>query len=590
MKFEATGKSIKSILSEHDRLIIPRFQRDFSWDKRNYEEFLEDILSQISYANDTFIESNYFLGNMIFLGARNDKELEVIDGQQRLTTITILLAAIRNTLKELDNEYASRIATTIQDKYIINDDYGDKIRRLEPKSSFPYFGNTIQSNVADDSEATTEEEEDIKSTFDNFIKFLSLKYFKKRSLFVDNGIEPDNEKYIQALKVLFEQIIACEVVAIYVEDKKYANQLFENINSKGKALSPIDVIKNHIFSLVPESDAGIDNLQLCWQDMKRKISSHTSEANYSRSFDDYFIDYLKVRFPEWKVNKANVYSKFVKEFDTEEKNDQLVKELSKDLDQYLQIINPQEGDFSEQQKKPIYYALQAISRFKGRQVIIPIFAVFLKRKENKSIIKNSDLVDLMQFLANYHFAVFGTDMKFRSNQLTYHFGIFTGKVKTAQNKGDMKDAITYLKEQMLALLPREMFIEQFKKLTFSKKKARGKNLSEYPASFAIRTIENHMSGKNIYDSLSNIEHILDEGETGIQNIGNLVILETQYNDELGRLSRDKRITYQDKRKVYSNSRNRTVLDLLKQYDIFSEADVEKRAIELGKYFINEILM
>lgn len=48
MKFEATGKSIKSILSEHEQLIIPRFQRDFSWDKRNYEEFFDDILSQIS--------------------------------------------------------------------------------------------------------------------------------------------------------------------------------------------------------------------------------------------------------------------------------------------------------------------------------------------------------------------------------------------------------------------------------------------------------------------------------------------------------------------------------------------------------------
>ena len=589
MKFEATGKSIKSILSEHEQLMIPRFQRDFSWDKRNYEEFLDDILSQISYKDDRFIESNYFLGNMIFLGARNDKKLEVIDGQQRLTTITILLAAIRNTLKELQNDFASKIADTIQDKYIINDDYGDKIRRLEPKSSFPYFGNTIQSNVADNSEATTEEEEDIKSTFDNFLKYLSIKAFKKRSLFTDNGIELDEEKYIQALKILFEQIIACEVVAIYVEDKKYANQLFENINSKGKALSPIDVIKNHIFSLVPESDAGIDNLQLCWQEMKRKISSHTSEANYSRSFDDYFIDYLKVRFPEWKVNKANVYSKFVKQFDTEEKNNQFVKELSKDLDQYLEIINPQEGSFSEQQKKPIYYALQAISRFKGKQVIIPILAVFLKRKENKNIIKNDDLVNFMQFLANYHFAVFGTNMKFRSNQLTYHFGIFTGKVKTAQNKGDMKDAITYLKEQMLELLPRDMFIEQFKKIAYSKKKARGKNLSEYPASFAIRTIENHMSGRKVNDSSSNIEHILDEGETGIDNIGNLIILETQYNDELGVLSRDKVITYQDKREVYSNSRNSTVLKLLEQYEEFYESDVEQRATELGSYFITEIL-
>lgn len=121
-------------------------------------------------------------------------------------------------------------------------------------------------------------------------------------------------------------------------------------------------------------------------------------------------------------------------------------------------------------------------------------------------------------------------MKFRSNQLTYHFRIFTGKVKIIQNKGDVKDAIAYLKEQMLELLPRGIFIEQFKKLAYSKKKARGKNLSEYPTFFAIRTIDNHMSGRKVNDSSSNIEHILDEEETGIDNIGNLIILETQYND------------------------------------------------------------
>lgn len=590
MKFEALGRTIKSMLSEPDQLIIPRFQRDFSWDKSNYEEFLEDILGQISYVNEEFIVSNYFLGNMIFLGGRSDKKLEVIDGQQRLTTTTILLAAIRNKLNEINDQFAKNIAKTIQNKYIINDDYGNVIRRLEPKTSFPYFGNTIQSNTTDDSEATTEEEEDIKTTFDNFLKYLSVENFKKRKLFVENSIELVQKKYIQSLKALFEQIIACEIVAIYVEEKKYANQLFENINSKGKALSSIDVIKNHIFSLVPESDAGIDNLQMCWQNMKKKIAKNTSESNFSRSFDDYFIDYLKVRFPEWKVNKSNVYSKFTKTFDTEVKNKQFVDEMSEDLDEYLKVINPEEGSFPRQEKKPIYFSLQAINRFKGKQVIIPILAVFLKKKKERNIIKGDVLVDFMQFLASYHFAVFGTDLKFRSNQLTYHFGTFTQKVKTAKNKKEFNDAVDDLKEKMLELLPKELFIEQFKKLTYSKAKTSGKKFSEFPASFAINSIENHMSNRKINSGSSSIEHVIDEASSGITSIGNLIILETVYNNELGNLSQTNELKYEDKKLVYSKSECSTAKNLLENYESFSEINVEARATELGNYFFEKILV
>lgn len=589
MKFEATGKAIRSLLSEHDQLIIPRFQRDFSWDKHNYEELLDDLLSQITYKDGKYIESSYFLGNMIFLGGRSEKSLEVIDGQQRLTTITILLAAIRNTLHNTENNFAEEIAKTIQDYYIIKNNYGEVRRRLEPKSSFPYFGNIIQDDTCQEVEASTEEEVDIKNTFDNFMKILSFDKFIKRSIFTEYDVEINEQNYIEALKILLEQIISCEIVAIYVEDVIHANKLFENINSKGKPLSPVDLIKNHIFSLVPESSAGIDNIHLSWVDMKKKLSENTSDTNFSLSFDDFFMDYLKAKYPEWKINSANAYKQFISKYDTKEKNTTFVDELIDNIDLYIRVINPKRDDFSRQEKLPIFYALQAINRFKGRQVRIPILALFIKKEQNNDLIQNKVLVNLMQFLANYHFAVFGTDMKFRSNQLTLPFRQFTEKVNSAQNKKDIREAIATLKKYMMELISKEVFIDHFKDLSFKKEGARNNSLSEFSASFAIKSIENHMSKKLVSSPDTTIEHILDEAETNIQNIGNLMTLEAEYNSRLGILSQQTSLSFQEKAKVYTESQFSMVRELLIKYENFDKDDVDDRSRKLAEYFYSNVL-
>ena len=71
---------------------IPVYQRAYSWDKKNWEMFLEDILEQLNGDN------NYFYGNILLETIKKDRNYEVIDGQQRLTTLTIFMRALLNTL------------------------------------------------------------------------------------------------------------------------------------------------------------------------------------------------------------------------------------------------------------------------------------------------------------------------------------------------------------------------------------------------------------------------------------------------------------------------------------------------------------
>ena len=67
VNFEARGSTIKAILTAARVYEIPRFQRDFSWDKKNYDEFLNDMLAQISFEGSQFKNSQYYLGSMLFL-------------------------------------------------------------------------------------------------------------------------------------------------------------------------------------------------------------------------------------------------------------------------------------------------------------------------------------------------------------------------------------------------------------------------------------------------------------------------------------------------------------------------------------------
>ena len=591
MGFEPLGKTIKSLINAHTTFNIPRFQRDFSWDKQNYDEFYNDIIRQINFYDEGFEVSKYFLGNMILLGEKNSDTVEVVDGQQRLTTITILLACLRNTLFSLKSEEANDIAETIQNEYILKKIDGRTYRRLEPKSSFPYFANTVQDFNNHEQETSSDEEIDLKNTFDSFIERLSFDHLKE-DIHGHKGIYIEKTRYIEILKVIRDQILACEIVAVYVDEKEQANKIFENINSKGKPLSQVDLIKNYIFNKIPVSDANVDNIHDDWLKMKKKLSSkETESSNSSVAFDVFFIDYIKAKYPSLKVNNKNLYEKFRKKFKTKESLEKFIIGIKKDIDSYIIVIHPSMDDFKSQEKKPIFFALQAINRFKGRQVRIPILSLLIKSKEN-TYIKNSIVVEFMKFLAIFHFSVFGTNMKFRSNQLTTPFSKFCNSIDKAENSADVKNAIDELKSTMLELVNKEVFIEHFVKLTYEKDKGRQSgNYSEFPAIFAINTIENKLSNLSVNHNDSSVEHILDESDSGIASIGNLMVLEKSINEEIGqeKNKRGSMVPYGDKINYYNKSKYVSVQKQVEEYPEFDKNHVEERAQRLAEYFYNSFL-
>ena len=80
---------------------IPVYQRAYAWDKKNWDMFLEDIVEQLNGDN------NYFYGNILIETIKKDRNYEIIDGQQRLTTLTIFMRALLNVLNQRHDERRS---------------------------------------------------------------------------------------------------------------------------------------------------------------------------------------------------------------------------------------------------------------------------------------------------------------------------------------------------------------------------------------------------------------------------------------------------------------------------------------------------
>lgn len=590
MGFVPLGKTVKSLISSHNTFLIPRFQRDFSWEQKNYDEFYQDILNQLVIKEDEFKVEKYFLGNMIFQGGKDSVLVEVIDGQQRLTTITIILAALRDSLNKINTEESKNIAETIQNEYILKKHDGKIYRRLEPKTSFPYFANSIQDNDPQNDKPSSDEEIDLQKTFKFFSKKFTFENLKT-DIFLHKQFDLSIDKYTEMLKTIRDQILLCEVVAIYVDNTNQANKIFENINSKGKPLSQVDLVKNYIFNHIGPSNADVDNIQEEWKKMKNKlISDELGSSNSSINFDVFFIDYIKAKYPKLNVNNKNLYEKFRRNFRTKQKINDFCDLLYKDIDLYIKIINPKIDDYRRQEKKPIYYALQAINRFKGRQVKIPLLSLFILN-ETTDYVKNSDMVDFIDFLAIFHFSVFGLNMKFRSNQITKPFKDFSIRLLTANNKNDVNNAMKELKEQLLDKISQDIFIEHFVDLSFDKQKARNEgNFSEFPTTYALNTIENKLSSIKVNHNDSSIEHIYDE-ELGETNIGNLIVLERAINDELSKIKNDRgeNLSIQEKLTIYKKSNYLGVKKFLDEYNSFEKNDIEKRAEQLAKYFYETFL-
>ncbi len=287
--------------SQEKQFVIPIYQRVYSWEKEQCKQLWDDIIK--TGGNDQI--EGHFIGSIVFVHdgiyATNHNELLIIDGQQRLTTITLLLIALRDYLNDED-EFLEKFSREKIESYLINSNNdGDKKFRLilsEPDR------DTLLSLIDENRRKPSEP---------------SLKIMENFKLF-EEWIRKNTDK----LETIFKGLDKLMIVWIALEKEKDDPQLiFESMNSKGIELTQADLIRNYIvMETEVKKQEGFYNQY--WRAMEEDFKQN------EKLFNRFVRHYLTIKTREIpNINK--VYKAFK---DYRQKKGIEIEDLLKDLQKY----------------------------------------------------------------------------------------------------------------------------------------------------------------------------------------------------------------------------------------------------------------
>ena len=295
---KAIGTSILNLVGGLDKVfIIPPFQRNYDWSYEQCDELFDDIVK--AYKTNTA----HYLGNIVYyMGKKSGasfNELILVDGQQRITTILLLLCAIR--------DYSKQESLKINSRYLKNDTDIEKFRIRLKQTSYDYasFAAVIDGRNL--------QEVDRKSNvIQNYKRFIEL--------IKNSDIEP---------KDIYDTIQKLEVVDVNLEisdDLEKVQTVFEKINSTGRKLQPSDLIRNYL--LLATTSAEQEDL---YNNYWTKLEQQLGNDNISKFAKFYLITKLYE-----DVQNDNIYKSFKEYFD---KNNSPHIEILNDMLKYSEFYS-----------------------------------------------------------------------------------------------------------------------------------------------------------------------------------------------------------------------------------------------------------
>lgn len=260
---------------------IPKYQRAYTWNQYNWKALYDDLMEN---------SREYFIGSMICINTANDaidyQQLEVVDGQQRLTTITLFLAAIYSKLQQWED-----IVKNDEDSY---DDYRELKKLLLCKGSkdnglmlVPQIENNNSADYAYVMSTLGLTKGKKEKNFGNRKIAKCYKYFCDR---LDNEIfNLSQNDAITKIRDIYSIIKSAVVVKIEVSNSSEAYMLFESLNNRGASLTPIELMKNTILARAEQNGLSTDDCYDKWQELLENISD--DYATQERFFRHYYNAY-----------------------------------------------------------------------------------------------------------------------------------------------------------------------------------------------------------------------------------------------------------------------------------------------------------
>lgn len=571
MELHAYTRTVSDLFSVKRKYVVPRFQREYSWTKEQVKELWDDVVGNIRIEKDAFLHEEYFIGALVLVGDDKSLILQVVDGQQRLTTITIFLSALCHRFMEAGKE---NLASSIYENYIAGkDDEGKEYFKLENETPKPFFQNNIQHIKRDPARPDTDEEKALLYAYNELYSLISRENLS--ALFgLPKGI--DNEKYADLLKAIREQLVKyLKVIFITVSEEEEAYTIFETLNARGMNLSFVDLIKNKLFKELNGTHPD-DTAKTLWKGIRQEISSRDGVGSLEAFVRHWWISKYSY------ASADNVYKSFKKLYKEGKIDPKLfIKDLHHDAKLYVKISSPSTEDFTLQEERRIYRSLAAFRIF-GLSQPKPFLLSLFRAREN-GVVKFSQLVETLSFLEKFHF-MFNAVCSLRPSGVEASYSRAARDLRAASDKNSAKDAIFALREGLEKRVPEESaFIEKFHELKFNNGYTKDKRLIQY----IFQGIEKYkLETEEFYPENISLEHILSQSQGAkdvVSLIGNLLPLGQALNGKAGNKS------VAEKLKVYEQSKYALPREFAEQYiGSWSEKDIQERTRRLAEYCYRDV--
>lgn len=569
MHFQADPVTINALLSVNKQYFIPRYQRDFSWTKENIDELWSDLTNNIHITNDEFTCEEYFLGTLVLAGREEDFEVEVVDGQQRLTVITMFISAICRALNGIGPEGAAQVTFSTYIKAI--DRRRGVFPKLDKRSQSNYFALTIQDLDIHQAEIQSEEDELVRAAFTQISRLVSRQSLRKT--LTNSTVEISDEQYSTLLSTLLDFILDhLKVIRVNVLNSDDAYTIFEILNARGINLSPIDLIKNKVLQEW-NGTYPIDFAKTKWNDITRILSSRESRI----SLDEYSINQWTTKFAY--TSKRNLYKAFKKQFDVGAFTaDGYLSELHSDCLTYVKLSSPLLTDWPQADQRSIFNSLNALTIFNVS--IMRSFLLALFKVRSRGLIKQRRLIHTLNRIENFHF-MFNAICSLRPSGIEGIYAKNARNLTYAQNARECNDIINNVIRTLEQKRPtKESFINKFSELQFLNNNTSNKKLIQY----IFAKIERRLQATNEFEpSDLSLEHIANQSNQTIPqkiigSIGNLLPMGESINGNASTAA------FPAKKRIYQNSNYRIVQVFLEEntQDEWNEDLINARTTSLAE--------
>lgn len=553
MGFNTENRTILDIFQRPSRYVIPRYQREYVWKQRNWDELLNDITFTLGFKNEKN-EWTHFLGTIVLSSnvklkssdsIRGIKDYEIIDGQQRITTLFLLFSSICSRLYKIkDNEEALQRAKYIENTFINSVTPQNELIPILYNSEYKDFILELLHSMKQSQHQKLSNENPYKAAYEYFYAYFLTKSFIEIDQFLD-------------------KLYDINIVEIVSEQEEEIYNIFEVLNARGQQLKQIELLKNHTMKYIyPKVDDYIDDARKKWIDIYNQTDNLSDK-------DDLLNHFAKCYLKRKAENADDVYRLFKEEIKIEGMS-LFLNDLHRFSGLYAQATHKNTTD-----KYIKYFNLKNNKQI--RSLLTSVLEIFYKGIIDANA-KEATLKNVRNF-----FAIFNASRE-TSNRTDTAIKNAAYAVYNSKSEIEFKVEISNLFYELNKLISYEHFKNNYSSaLKYSNKDKRLKNsrlikyiLMEY---YSYYQTDAYLSENDI-----TIEHLLgDNGDTENAHIHNLALANNIVNSD-----KLKNKPVREKISILKEFSNLNINHCLENYLDVTDFKSELRKDEMASQLFNEV--